>query len=421
MKFDTLPPTCLVDETLVIRVLDLHAGARITLKLWSSFSDVVLLSSATFIADSNGIVDLGSQAPVSGSYRGVDAMGLFWSRAPVHGDVAKGFEGKSTDPFTATLTAEGEDGAPPISHPIRRVFLGPAAVSRDVKVDGLVGRMFEPAHQGPHRAVLVVGGSNGGLAWSQEMAALLASRGYAALALAYFAAEGLPPTLDRIPLEYFGTALEWMSAQPGVAAKHLAVVGISRGGELALLLGATYPGIRAVVAYVPSGIAWPAYPPTGHGAWTLNGKEVPYADTLSYDASRRSSAGIEAGKFDCYLVPLEDADFADRAAIPVERINGPVLLISGADDQLWPSSELAEFAVRRFTQTGFPHRVEHLKYANAGHSIGWPNGPTTMLKFKHPVSGEDMDMGGTPEGTAHARQDSWSRMLAFLQRALADG
>jgi dienelactone hydrolase len=421
MKFDQLPKTCLVDETLVIRILELQAGARIALKLWSSFSDVVLLSSATFTADSDGVVDLSSQAPVSGSYQGVDAMGLFWSRAAVHGDVAKGYESKSKDPFTATLTAERDDGTPPIFHSITRVFHGPAVVSRDVKVNGLVGRMFEPEEPGPHRAVLVVGGSNGGLGWSQEMAALLASRGYAALALAYFAAEGLPPTLDRIPLEYFGTALEWMSAQPGVAAKHLAVMGVSRGGELALLLGAKFSRIRAVVAYVPSGIVWPAYPPSGHGAWTLNGKEIPYADTLSYDPWRRSSAGIKPSKFDCYLVPLEDADYAASTSIPVERINGPVLMISGVDDQLWPSTELAEFAVRRFRQKGFPYRVEHLKYADAGHSIGWPNGPTTMLKSKHPVSGEEMDMGGTPEGTARARQDSWPRTLAFLQHALTDG
>ncbi|MDM0109754.1 acyl-CoA thioesterase/bile acid-CoA:amino acid N-acyltransferase family protein [Variovorax sp. J22R24] len=423
MKFDTLPDTCLVDETLAIRVLEIRAGARITLKLWSSFNDVVLLSSATFTADAGGVVDLGRQAPDSGSYQDVDAMGLFWSRAPVQGEVATGFEGMSKDPFTATLTAEAEDGTPPISHAIRRVFLGPAAVSREVRVDGLVGRMFEPAYPGPHRAVLVVGGSNGGLGWSQEMAALLASRGYAALALAYFAAEGLPSTLDRIPLEYFGTALEWMSAQPGVAAKHLAVVGVSRGGELALLLGATYPSIRAVVAYVPSGIAWPAYPPSGHGAWTLNGKEIPYAKTLTHEQWDEALAGgsARADSFDWYLIPLKDAGYADAASIPVEKINGPVLMITGTDDKLWPSTDLTEFAVRRFRQQGFSHRVEHLKYANAGHSIAWPNGPTTMLKSRHPVSGEDMDMGGTPEGTAHARRDSWPRMLAFLRQALADG
>ncbi|MDQ0572185.1 dienelactone hydrolase [Variovorax paradoxus] len=422
MKFDTLPQTCLVDETLAIRVLDLQPGAVITLKLWSGFNDVVLLSSATFKADSNGVVDLSSHAPISGAYEGADAMGLFWSRAPVDRDIARGFPGMSNDPLTSTLVAEREDGASRISHPIRRVYVGPGVVSREVRVRGLFGKMYEPAQPGPHRAVLVVGGSNGGLAWSQEMAALLASRGYAALALAYFAAEGLPPTLDRIPLEYFGTALEWLSAQTSVAANNIGVVGVSRGGELALLLGATYPEIRAVVAYVPSGILWPAYPESGYSAWTQNGEEIPYARTLTHEQWDKALAvgAARKGSFDWYFIPLRDAAYADKTSIRVEKINGPVLMITGIDDKLWPSTELTEFAVQRFKQQGFHHRVEHLAYAGAGHSIAWPNGPTTMLKSKHPVSGEEMDMGGTAEGAARARQDSWPRMLAFLRNGLVD-
>lgn len=422
MKFDTLPETCLVDKTIVIRVLDLQPGERVSLKLWSSFDHIILLSTANFTADSNGVVDLGSQAPDSGSYDGVDAMGLFWSRAPVGGEMAKGFERMSSDPLTATLVAEAKDGGASISHSIRRVYLGPGVVSRELRENGLVGKMFEPAQPGPHRAVLVVGGSNGGLAWSQEMAALLASHGYAALALAYFAAEGLPPTLDRIPLEYFETALAWLSAQTSVVADSIGVVGVSRGGELALLLGATYPKIRAVVAYAPSGILWPAYPESGYGAWTLNGHEIPCARTLTYEQWDKALAAGEArsDSFDWYFIPLRDASYADRAAIRVERINGPVLMITGIDDKLWPSTELTEFAVERFKRQGFRHRVEHLAYASAGHSIAWPNGPTTMLKSRHPVSGEEMDMGGTPKGTARARQDSWPKMLAFLDSALAD-
>lgn len=422
MKFDTLPQTCLVDETVAIRVLDLQPGVVVTLKLWSTFNDVVLLSSATFKADANGVVDLSIHSPTSGSYEGIDAMGLFWSRAPVYGALAKGFEGMSRDPLTATLVAEMESGASPISHPIRRVYIGPGVVSREVRERKLFGKMFEPAQTGPHEAVLVVGGSNGGLAWSQEMAALLASHGYVALALAYFAAEGLPTTLDRIPLEYFGTALDWLSDQTSVAANRIGVVGVSRGGELALLLGATYPEIRTVVAYVPSGILWPSYPESGYGAWTQNGQEIPYARTLTYEQWDKALAAGDARKdsFDWYSIPLRDAAYANGASIRVENINGPVLMITGIDDKLWPSTELTEFAVRRFKQQGFRHRVEHLAYANAGHSIAWPNGPTTMLKSKHPVSGEAMDMGGTPEGTARARQDSWPRMLAFLRSALGD-
>lgn len=79
---------------------------------------------------------------------------------------------------------------------------------------------------------------------------------------------------------------------------------------------------------------------------------------------------------------------------------------------------MAAFAERRFGQMNFTHAVVHLRYAGAGHSIAWPNGPTTMMKFKHPVSEEDMDMGGTPQGTAGARQDSWGQMLAFLRNAI---
>jgi dienelactone hydrolase len=423
MKFDTLPHQCLVDEMLQIRVLRLRAGERLTLNLWNCFNDVVWLSEAVFIADSHGVVDLSIQAPVSGSYTGVDSMGLFWSRAPAPPEVTKDYEGKSTDPLTATLTAERDDGASRISHVVRRVYMDERVVLREVRERGLVGKMFEPNRPGPHSAVLVVGGSNGGLAWSQEMAALLASRGYAALALAYFGAEGLPPTLDRIPLEYFGTALEWLAAQPAIAAEQVAAVGVSRGGELALLLGATFPEIRAVVAYAPSGILWPAYPESGNGAWTLRGKELPYARTLTHAQWDEALAAGNAheGSFDWYFIPLQDAAYASRASIRVENINGPVLMISGVDDKVWPSTELTEFALERFKRQGFRHPVKHLAYAGAGHSIAWPNGPTTILQSKHPVSGEEMDMGGTPEGTARARQDSWPRMLEFLSGALGGG
>ncbi|MBT2325727.1 acyl-CoA thioesterase/BAAT N-terminal domain-containing protein [Variovorax paradoxus] len=424
MQLDPLPSECVVDQTLVIRVRDLAAGEALVARLYSAggLGGAVIASEATFVADSEGVVDIARQAPVSGSYQGVDAMGLFWSRAPVTQTEALAFDDVNKDPFTATLSVSGEGGGS-LSHSIRRTFTGAGVASRDVRENGLVGKMFQPPHPGPHPAVLVVGGSGGGLAWSQEMAGLLASHGYVALALAYFAAEGLSPTLDRIPLEYFGTALEWLAAQPCVAANRMAVAGASRGGELALLLGATFPSIRAVVAYVPSGIVWPAYPASGHGAWTMGGEEIPFAETLSHEEWDRALADGSAREdsFDWYLMPLRDDELVAKASIPVERINGPVLMITGIDDRLWPSTNLTEFAVQRFKKMNFPHRVVHLCYPGAGHSIAWPNGPTTMLKSKHPVSGEEMDMGGTPEDTARARQDSWPRMLEFLCNALADG
>jgi len=175
-----------------------------------------------------------------------------------------------------------------------------------------------------------------------------------------------------------------------------------------------------VIGYVPSGIVWPAYPASGHGAWTLDGQEIAFASTLTHaqwdEAVAKGLAREDS--FDWYLIPLRDPTLLERSSIKVEKINGPVLLISGEADGLWPSTDLADFALQRLLEKRFPHRAEHLSYPRAGHSIAWPNAPTTMTRSVHAISGETMDMGGTPEGNARARSASWPRMLAFLRDAL---
>ena len=53
------------------------------------------------------------------------------------------------------------------------------------------------------------------------------------------------------------------------------------------------------------------------------------------------------------VIPLKYAAYANRASIRVENINGPVLMISGVDDKVWPSTGLTEFAVERLKRLGF--------------------------------------------------------------------
>jgi pimeloyl-ACP methyl ester carboxylesterase len=43
------------------------------------------------------------------------------------------------------------------------------------------------------------------------------------------------------------------------------------------------------------------------------------------------------------------------ATIRVERIQGPVLLISGRADRIWPSERLADIAFQRLQAHAFPH------------------------------------------------------------------
>jgi dienelactone hydrolase len=107
-------------------------------------------------------------------------------------------------------------------------------VKTGVSANGLVGELYTPAGPGPVRgAILVLGGSEGGLGGASPEARDLARHGYAALALAYFGAPGVPDALTNIPLEYFKTALDFLRDRAGVDPHRIGIVGTSKGGEAA--------------------------------------------------------------------------------------------------------------------------------------------------------------------------------------------
>src|ERR671930_100727 len=140
---------------------------------------------------------------------------------------------------------------------------------------GLYGELNLPSGPGRRAAALVIGGSEGGLS-AAGTAELLASHGYPTLALAYFREPGVPQELRDIPLEYFARALRRLRALPDVDPRRVVVIGTSRGGEGALLIGATYPRlVHGVVALVPSNVVNPSSPGGRGPAWTLHGKPLP--------------------------------------------------------------------------------------------------------------------------------------------------
>jgi dienelactone hydrolase len=179
-------------------------------------------------------------------------MGLFWSMELLPGEPRPAPPGAIMLPVPIRREAEGSDGRRAEITIVRRVA-GPGVTRHVIRSDGIVGTLFLPPGAGPHPAVMVVSGGGGGI--DEFRGAILASHGYAALALGHFAVEGRPRGLVNIPLEYFETALGWMRAEPWFDRRLLAVWGTSRGGELALLLGSTFPETTAVAAWVPSGVS----------------------------------------------------------------------------------------------------------------------------------------------------------------------
>src|SRR5260221_13445557 len=193
---------------------------------------------AAYLADDEGRVSLARQSPMAGTYSGISPMGLFWSAERLPGEAGPRAEDWVCTPFHVRIEAVGEDGARAEST-LERHMLGPGVTRQAVRANGMVGTLFLRPGDGPHPTVLLVSGGWGGL--DEYRAAVLASHGYVAFSLAYFGKPGLPPVLANIPLEYFENAIRWMRQQSWLGDRLLAVWGSSRGGELALLLGATFP------------------------------------------------------------------------------------------------------------------------------------------------------------------------------------
>jgi dienelactone hydrolase/uncharacterized protein (DUF2141 family) len=285
----------------------------------------------------------------------------------------------------------------------------------DVREDGLYGEFYVPAHDKPLPVLLVLGGSEGGLMASSRVGVGFTARGYAVLSLAYFAETGLPQTLENVPLEYFDKAIAWLKQQPGVDPKAIGVVGGSRGSEAALLLASRNKDVRAVMAFAPSGIVWQGLnfqDPMHMGpAWTADGKALPFVTPEG--RLYRPNAPMKP-MFDTVL---SQADTRPETVIPVEKINGPVLLISGKADALWPSFDMGERIVRRLKDKGFGHDVQHLSYETAGHMVfmGDPTSAGAISMSKAPLN---PSLGGTGEANLNAWTEDWPKVVAFFDKAL---
>jgi len=397
------PTTGPIDEPLHGVVRGLPPGACVTVRAQVRDSrNLLWRSHLTLSAGHDGVATMDADALIAALTLGGDAV-----RRPFHTRTAL--------PLVVDFTAE-YDGRVVAATTVHRTFIADDLRTMRVRERGLSGVFFQPASIDPKPAVVVLSGSSGALAWSSQVAALLARRGFAALALAYFDFDELPPQLVEIPLEYFAGAFEWLSAQPGVRSDALGIAGISRGAELALTLGSRLPYLRSVVAYSPSSVVWSGLygdRPAALPAWTTNGASMPFFSLMTpalaavRDRVFRESPISLTPLFDAAL----DGPLPADVFIPVEETNGPILLVSGDEDRMWPASRMGRQIMDRLTAHKHPFTSRHVRYQDAGHLMRPPGVPTSILDGK-------FALGGTPQGQAAANRAAWSETLAFLQESL---
>jgi len=415
------PETTLVDERVHLRATGLRPGARVVVRSSMPIRGAVFRGEAVFVADANGNVDLDSVAPVQGTYRGADGMGLFWAMGPT----------KATDIEASADTAGSwAPPAPFVVHfqllvdstvvaraSVVRRFMGEHVAMQRVDEPEVKAHLYLPTGSARLPLVVVLSGSEGG--HDDLRASMLASRGFAAMTIAYVGVLGTSAELFEVPVEAVERGIAWAARHPRLDSTRIAIMGASKGAELALVAASRIPRLRAVVASAPTDAVGQGIDRNGQSratsSWTWRGQPLPfvrqvpppefeaqfrqhgppYRLRILYEASRRDTASLRA------------------AQIAVESVNGPILLVSGEDDQLTPSSEQAESIIARLKAHGFRHSAEHLRFTDAGHQILLPFLPTLPRS-----AGQFWMMGGTPDGYLRADVSSWARTLEFLRTSL---
>ncbi len=216
--------------------------------------------------------------------------------------------------------------------------------------------------------IVGLGGSEGRNAWASDpwrkQRERFLDQGYAMLAVGYFGTPNSPEHLDRISLDGVHAAIAKAAQDPRVDGRCIAVIGGSRGAELALLLASHYPDIKAVVAIGPGSAVFPALTDAMVTAgFSFRDKPLPFVP-MPWSATPDLLTHNLRGAFETMM---RNTSAMEAAAIPVERINGPVYFVSAAQDEMWPSREMADAMMERLKARDFAHVAEHL-VVQGGHA-----------------------------------------------------
>lgn len=262
----------------------------------------------------------------------------------------------------------GSKPAPTV--PLSALYPDCRTATTSVANDGFNADLFWRESQTRQKAVILLGGSEGGKGWSRDQPRVkqLVGEGYFVVSLAYFGAEGLPSHQRGIPLEYFAGVFDWLSRREGVIPDDYAIIGASRGAELALLLATCGPQVKAVVALAPSSVVFPG-PPTNpldalsgqHSAWSRGATEIPFVP-MPYSLTTLKALFTPKKRTRMFESALRNAPAVARAAIPVEKAKAAFLLVSFTRDQIWPSTAMAEQIMGRLKAAEYPRPYQHIAY-----------------------------------------------------------
>jgi bile acid acyltransferase/acyl-CoA thioester hydrolase-like protein len=194
-----------------------------------------------------------------------------------------------------------------------------------------------------------------------------------------------------------------------LSAGRVHLVSSGRASEAALELAQRTPELESVSAFSGSGLRFTP--------WRIEGQELSHAVC---DHSTLQPRGQTVLSFrEVYAEAVANRENRDLGRIEVEKINCPIYLFTGSDDQIWPSAAFSELIAQRRTAHGLEEQTYHRTFPSVGHDLGpelgLPGLPTTERTTTYTTKGFRLALGGKMGRQSRARRECWESLLEILQ------
>lgn len=440
------PNPSMIDEPISIKVTGLpkYSCVQAKLSLEVPKERLIFESRSIFRTSKNGVLDFGKAMALPGSsYEGTDPMGMFWSMRPQPGsmdsiqtvDVTSNlpFDLQIFGPYAEQLTSssatsneinwnkEDKFSKCLTSCTILRSFMGQNVSRIPIRHGQVRGTLFLPGplpsqdkaleHVSWPLVLTIYGGIIRGHV-IEERAAVLASRGFASLALAFFGVDDLPKRYKEIRVEYFEDAIEAaiLAGQGHIDQKRVGIIGNSKGGDVALSCVAFLrEKIKAAVIINSAiySVATPTYY-KNHTVSILPFEIIGEDSIIIRDDQSLDLLGIlKPDKYPDSLIPFADA--------PAD-----LLFLAGTDDHNFESVQFAQKAAELMEQAGKTN-FEVVTLEGMGHMCHLPYSPGVFTTL-HPLAppGVRLFMGGqdTPIQHHKGQEKAWKKAVQFLSDKL---
>lgn len=404
-QLTAIPSDALADEPVSIRAIGLPPSQIVTITATvKDEKENVFQSKAFYKANEAGEVDLEQASALGGDYIGVYPMGLFCCLKPkrafqrlIKKDVMNSPLCICLDLYDSLCLLDTARIPPKASQIVHRWFAGPGVKREQIREGRVRGALFLPPGKGPFPGIIDLFGYIGGLV--EFRASLLASRGFAVLALAYFGYEDLPKELVEEDLDYFEEAANFLLAHPKIQQPGIGVISVSKGAEIGLAMACYLKQVAATVCI--------------NGSSAILDFPLRYRDlvvTPIPQALERTQVHVSGA------VHFRHCTEPPQKILPVEKAQGKILFIVGENDECFDSKSHAQRAMDQLRSHG-RSSGRMLAYPGAGHLIEPPYSPLCFASWLS-VWGRPMLWGGDPIAHSAAQVHSWREIQKFFREHL---